>query len=421
MAKVYYADLWGLREGKYKSLTEADLTITGWVELKPNSPSYLFIPQDESLRSEYEKDWKVTDIFRVNSVGVVTSRDKFVLDFDEHSLRKRIEEFRGTSSSDEEIRNKYVLDDNKGWNVANARAEIRKDNNYQKAFSEILYRPFDSRPLFYHEAVIERSRSEVMRHMLAGKNWGLISARSNKSPEMNHFFCSRFIMETKCGESTTQSCLFPLYLYTPEGELEIDGGQRRPNLSPEFIKTFSEKMSMKFIEDGKGDLAETFGPEDVFSYAYAVFHSPTYRTRYSEFLKMDFPRLPLTSDKQLFMSLAEKGAELVSLHLMESPALNHIIINYPVAGSNIVEKVTYAENNQRVYINKTQYFEGIAPEIWNFHIGGYQVCQKWLKDRKGRTLTYDDITHYQKVVVALKETLRLMADVDALIPTWPLQ
>jgi predicted helicase len=175
------------------------------------------------------------------------------------------------------------------------------------------------------------------------------------------------------------------------------------------------------VSDGRGDLVETFGPEDVFNYAYAVFHSPTYRARYAEFLKIDFPRLPLTSDKELFKGLAVKGTELVALHLMESPILNNLITGYPVAGSNTAEKVSYDENTQRVYINKTQYFEGVPPEVWNFHIGGYQVAQKWLKDRKSRTLTYDDLTHYQKVVVALTETIRLMKEIDQLIPSWPIE
>ena len=180
-------------------------------------------------------------------------------------------------------------------------------------------------------------------------------------------------------------------------------------------------MGLEFIEDGKGDLQGTFGPEDIFNYAYAIFHSPTYRIRYAEFLKIDFPRLPLTSDKVLFKALTEKGVELVALHLMESPVLNIPITQYPVSGSNVVEKVEYKEADQRVFINKEQYFEGVPAEVWNFHVGGYQVCQKWLKDRKGRMLSYDDITHYQKIVVALKETIRLMAEIDALIPEWPVK
>ena len=155
--------------------------------------------------------------------------------------------------------------------------------------------------------------------------------------------------------------------------------------------------------------------------SYAVFHSPTYRARYAEFLKIDFPRLPLTSDKELFKAMAAKGAELVSLHLMESPELNKPITKYQVSGSNEVDKVTYDEKPQRIYINKTQYFEGVQPEVWEFHIGGYQVCQKWLKDRKGRKISIDDSTHYQKIVVALKETIRLMEEIDELIPGWPME
>ena len=217
-----------------------------------------------------------------------------------------------------------------------------------------------------------------------------------------------------------QTYLFPLYLYPTEGEMQFKEG-RRPNLNPEFVEAFSEKLELKFVEDGKGDLKETFGPEDIFNYAYAVFHSPTYRLRYAEFLKIDFPRLPFTSNKELFKALAAKGAELVSLHLMESPLLEKLYtqVKFDIPGSGVVEKVRYDEKAQRVYINKEQYFEGVTPAVWNFHIGGYQVCKKWLKDRKGRTLTYDELTHYQKVIVALKETIRLMAEIDGLIPGWP--
>jgi predicted helicase len=204
--------------------------------------------------------------------------------------------------------------------------------------------------------------------------------------------------------------------------MEFEKG-RRANLKPEFMKAVSEKLGLNFVSDGKGDLNETFGPEDIFNYAYAVFHSPTYRTRYAEFLRIDFPRLPLTSDRKLFKALAEKGADLVSLHLMEAPVLEKLrtSIRFDVSGSNVVEKVTYDETARRVNINKEQYFEGVPPKVWNFHIGGYQVCQKWLKDRKGRTLTYDELTHYQKVVVALRVTIWLMAWIDKMIPVWPVE
>jgi predicted helicase len=217
------------------------------------------------------------------------------------------------------------------------------------------------------------------------------------------------------------STVFPLYLY-PQDDNLLDAAEegRRPNLSPEFVNELSEKLGLSFVPDGTGDLADTFGPEDVFHYAYAVFHSPTYRSRYAEFLKRDFPRLPPTSERGLFAALAGKGAELVGLHLMTSPALNNLITRFPEGGDNVVEKVRYDAANERVHINNTQYFEGVPEETWGFRVGGYQVLDKWLKDRRGRALTSADVRHYQRIVVALTQTRRLMREIDETIPGWPM-
>ncbi len=420
-AKVHYSELWGMREGKYKVLSEKSVNDTEWDELEPHSPFYLFVPMDEAEAEEYEKGWKVTDIFPVNSVGIVTARDEFVIDFDEANLRDRIKEFRDSSLSDDEIQYKFNLKDTKAWNVTNARKAIKKDDNYEQAFTSCLYRPFDIRPLFYHKEVIERSRPEVM-HQLQNANLALVCPRRVETVgAWQHIVCSKDIVEHVAVSLKTIDSALPLYIYPSEGEMQFEGGKRRPNLKLEFIKAVSDMLGLTFIDDSKGDLEQTFGPEDIFDYTYAVFHSPTYRSRYAEFLKIDFPRLPLTSDKDLFKALAKKGAELVSLHLMELPALNNPITKFPITGSNKVEKISYDANKQRVNINKEQYFEGVPPEVWEFQIGGYQVCEKWLKDRKGRVLTYDERVQYQKIIVALKETMRLMEEIDELIPGWPLE
>lgn len=184
---------------------------------------------------------------------------------------------------------------------------------------------------------------------------------------------------------------------------------------------------MQFIQDGKGDLQQNFAPDDIFDYMYAVFHSPTYRRRYAESLKTDFPRLPLTSNTDLFRELCRLGDRLVSLHIMEKSGT--ITTKYPVTGNNIVEKVDYTQSADkpeegRVWINKTQYFDYVHLEVWEFHIGGYQVCQKWLKDRKTRALSFDDIRHYQKIVAALSETIQLMCQIDETIEAhggWPIE
>jgi len=433
-AKLRHADLWGLRDrDKYPILSETDVSSTEWAELAPTSPSYLFVPVNTRLRTEYERAAKVTDLFPIYGVGMTTARDHVVINHEEERLLERAKVFRDSTESNTELCRLLEIPQKKGWDISKARQKLRGETNLRQHVKRVLYRPFDGRLMFYHDSLVWRTARQVMSHMLAGSNLGLITARSNKSPSADHFFCSTSITEAKCGESTTQSYLFPLYLYpTPEWEggkqrtlLEAHDwptgpGGRRPNLNPGFVAEMEKRLGMRFVSDGKGDLADTFGPEDVFHYIYAVLHSPTYRTRYAEFLKLDFPRAPLTSDKELFGRLAEKGAELVSLHLMESPALNHLITRFPVTGSNEVEKVRYDEARHRVHINKNQYFEGVEPEVWEFHVGGYQVLEKWLKDRKGRKLTWDDQQHYQKVVVALKQTIRLMREIDGIIPSWPI-
>ncbi len=421
-AKVHYADLWGLRQAKYSYLAESDIETTEWVELTPASPSYLFVPSQEELLAEYQRGWKVTDIFPVNSVGVVTARDRLTIHWTRWEVEETVRRF--VRLSVDEARASYGLgEDAEDWQVSLAQRDLRDSGLSAERTVPILYRPFDVRYTYYtgrSRGFHCRPRQEVMRHMLEGHNVGLVSRRQMIGDTASYFYATKHLVsdgvirsDNRGGES-----VFPLYLYRAEGEMVLNEGIRRPNLSPAFISAVSRALGLRFIEVGKGDLAETFGPEDVFAYAYAVFHSPAYRERYGEYLKRDFPRVPLTADRALFKTLVAKGAELVSLHLMESPLLANLITTYPVSGSNVVEKMGYVEETRRVYVNATQYFEGVSPDVWAFHIGGYQVAQKWLKDRKGRTLTYDDLTHYQKVVVALKETIRLMTEIDSAGEPW---
>jgi len=295
-----------------------------------------------------------------------------------------------------------------------------------------------------------------MRHMVAGPNLALCVGPAGQvvgGTEWNIVTCSKTVEDFNLFYRGG-NCNFPLYLYPPEGQLAVNRDQRIeelkrlargeadseaqqqlvplidrlfpdreyprwPNLDPFLLADLEQRLGLRFIPDGHGDLTTTFGPEDVFDYIYAILHSPTYRTRYAEFLKRDFPRIPFTSNRALFAALAAKGRDLVALHLMESPLLDALITTFPESGSDKVERVAYNDNQRRVYINKTQYFDGVPTEVWKFHVGGYQVCQKWLRDRKGRKLDNADLVHYQKIIVALNETIRLMAEIDALIPAWP--
>ena len=231
-----------------------------------------------------------------------------------------------------------------------------------------------------------------------------------------------FLLGCLSTKTKEQNYVFPLYLYPTESSNDLftqptaNPGGRRPNLAPDFVADVAGRLGLTFVDDGKGDLERTFGPEDVFHYIYAVFHSPSYRERYAEFLKIDFPRVPLTSDLGLFRSLAAKGEVLVSLHLVER--VGSVMTSYPVEGDNVVEKPTFKEDgggSGRVYINTTQYFEGVPSEVWSFYVGGYQVLHKWLKDRKGRELSFDDLRHYGFIVSALFETIGTMREIDEAI------
>jgi predicted helicase len=429
-----HADLYGLRQSKYQWLSENDVSNTTWNVLTPKAPFYLFTPQDVKSSKEYENGWKLNDLFLLTSTGVKTHRDHFVFDFEYLPLQKRIMDFRDLLLSDIEIAQHYELRNTNDWKMPERRKSLTSDKTWKNGFTKCLYRPFDLREYYHHKDAVDRPRHEIMKHLLLGKNLALAATRQVTSLDFTHIICSRHPIEMKTCSHDRGTNLFPLYLYPTETQnanlfddkLPSNGEKgRKPNLAPKFIEDFAAKLKMKFIPDGKGDRKKTFGPEDIFSYIYAVFHSPTYRSRYAEFLKMDFPRLPLTSNPELFRKFCSLGDELVALHLMEKHGKK--ITGYPVTGDSAVEAVRYTEplgdTKGRVWINATQYFEGVPKDVWEFHVGGYQVCAKWLKDRKGRKLTYDDLTHYQQIVSALAETIQLMENIDATITAsggWPI-
>ncbi len=272
-----------------------------------------------------------------------------------------------------------------------------------------------------------------MRHLLAGENIALCALRQSRRGEGGALLAAAALVNKDVVSLFDIGTVFPLYLY-PNGQTEAQAelvppeNGRRPNLAAEFVQQFAKAVGLEFVPDGRGNLKETFGPEDVFNYAYGIFHAPSYRERYAQFLKLGFPRLPVTGDALLFRRLSECGARLVGLHTLRERGPG--MVSFDVAGSNIVERVVYVPPQLaggatgRVYINRRQYFEGLLEAVWEFRVGGYQVCERWLKDRKGRVLGHDQIEHYRQVVAALAETRTLMAQIDALIVghgNWPLR
>lgn len=415
MTKFYHVDIWGSREDKYSYLNENDFNTIEWKEIFPTSPFYLFIPQNQDLLAEYNQGWKITDIMPVNSTGIKTHRDHFALDFDADVIRKRIEDFRNLNIADDVIAQKYDIADTRDWKIKESRHSLANNYEWEKYFTHCLYRPFDWRNYYHHQNIVELPRYEVMNQMILGDNLGLICSRQQSQADIwSLIWVDKGIIECCAISNKTKETnyLFPLYIYpnTENNQYNLFT-QRNSNFSPNFLSEIKAKLG--YIPTS----------EQIFYYAYAIFHSPTYRQRYAEYLKIDFPRLPLTSNDKLFNNLAKKGEELVKLHLMKSQQLNCLITKYQGEGDNGVTEVTYKSQQQRIYINKNRYFEGIPPEIWGFKIGGYQVLDKWLKDRKkaNLSLSFDDILHYQKIVVALTATLTIMKEIDQIIPDWPIQ
>lgn len=432
--KVKHSELWGLREVKYAHLAGAEVKTIEKEKLTPTAPFYLFIPQDIELLTEYEKGRKIIDIMPINSVGIVTSRDHLAVHMTQEEAKRILRQF--LSLPPEDAREQLELGrDSLEWRVSWAQNDL-KQVGVSESLTKMAYRPFDVRLTCFtgnSKGFHGRPRTSVMQHMFE-YNLALLTSRMTKGETFAHAHVTRFISEKilLSPKTSNNSFHFPLYLYpTPkqtgqQGLHKEESETRKPNLAPEFINQLEKKLKLTFILDGQGDLKKTFGPQDVFYYIYAVLHSPIYRSRYAEFLKIDFPRVPLTSSKPLFRKLVTKGKALTELHLMESakladPSTSGVDLNPHPELKNEVVKVSYNEKHKRVYINKAQYFEGVEPKVWNFHVGGYQVCHKWLKDRKGRRLNYDDITLYQKIVIALRETIKLMDEIDKAIPSWPIE
>ena len=407
--KVFHSELWGMRKEKYDWLSNNDINSTKWREITPKSEFYLFVPRDERLLELYEKSPKITDIFPVNSVGIVTARDKLTIQFTPEKVWTTILNF---SRLDNELaRMSFNLGkDVRDWKVEFAQKDLIDSGLDKNKIIPILYRPFDIRYTYYtgkSRGFHCMPRPNVMRHMMLGENLALITSRMTKGETFKHAQVSRNIVEVICMSPKTSNngFVFPLYLYPDPDQKDLfsdleESKERKPNISEKIFSALSETYKTKP------------NPEDIFYYIYAVFYSNTYRTKYAEFLKTDFPRVPFTKDKRLFKKLAEYGKRLADLHLMQSPELDSPVAKFQGTGDKRVDKIKYDKKGERVYINNDQYFEGLEENIWQYQIGGYQVCNKWLKDRKGKVLSLDDIKHYCKVATAIKHTINIQKSID---------
>jgi len=412
--RVLHAERWGLREQKYAWLENNDWTTTDWREIHPYSEFYLFVPRDEEVLERYSKFIKVTNVFPVNNVGIVSSRDHFVFDFDSEALKRRIRMFCDPSMSNGMIREALKIKDTRTWNMKEARSLVQKDEKWETKIVLCLYRPFDVRWLFYHNAVVERPAREVMRHMSVENNLGLLLHRQILGTKWKHCFCTSQAVNFNALDQAKGAVLFPLFLL-PES---YEGSVWESSHTPELMK---HNINSQLLRLMNSCYCGYFTPEEIFFYIYAVLYSNIYRETYAEFLRIDFPRIPFTEDYELFQKLAALGKRLVDLHLLRSPELDPPIARFQGEGEGVVRTgkkgLRYDPKTQRVYINETQYFEGIPPKVWEYQIGGYQVCHKWLKDRKDRRLTLDEIKTYCRIATALGRTIEIQSRIDELYPS----
>jgi len=406
--KIFHSDLWGLRDYKYEQLLENDFKTVSWKQLQPSTPYYFFVHRDNRYEKEYDKFIKISDIFPINVTGIVTARDNLAIDFEKNSLKNKIMMFRNKDLTDEVIREVLKIRENYQWKITEQRNQFRKVDNWQEYFLKILYRPFDIRQIYYQDNIVFRPRREIMHHMLE-ENIGLLTCRQISSNIWIHALISKNLVDDSLISNKTKerTYIYPLYIYPDKSKKDLFN-QHQTRKEPNIPQALFEKLSSCY---GKKP-----APEDILYYIYGVFYSNIYREKYAEFLKIDFPRIPFTKDYDLFIELGKLGQELAEIHLMKSDQLNNTFSRFEISGNNSVKKVEYKEDEKHVSINDIQYFSNIDKNIWEYQIGGYQVMHKWLKDRKGRILTLEDIQLYIKIAKALQLTIEFQKKIDKLYP-----
>lgn len=414
---VSYEECIGQLEQKYERLLRMDFAFEA--KLEPDARNqWLFVPLSVDCQPEWNEGISVEVIFNEWGAGVKTNRNGLAVGYTPSELQRQIKDFADLSKSDEEIESTYCFQSNYQWGTGKVRKKFAHEGFRPDLVAEYLFRPFDTRRIYWHPSIVFNMRGEKMEIFRAKRGpVALLFSRTTIKNSYTNFFASRLIADHDCLEKTKVA---PLMTGPASQDKALVFEQSsQPNLSRSFLERLASQLRLSLGADG---LPESLNADQIFSYIYAVFHSPHYRSRYAQFLKIDFPRLPLTGSLDLFRKLARLGSELTALHLLESPKLAQYITEF-IGGRHLdVEKISWLRDTVWVDKAQTTGFQGVREDVWNFHIGGYQVCEKWLKDRKGRTLSDDDIAHYQKIVVALSETIRLMAEIDRVIDAhggWP--
>ena len=425
--RTFYGSQTGLRNTKFAFLISQSARQACATPISPSPEQYYLLPRESSLPKEWQFATPITEIFAggtragrmlpFNGAALATRHDEFAIAYTKSELVEKIRTFLDKKLSREDVEGRFRLCTSSHFDFDRARRV--KEDQAVESIRPILYRPFDSCWVVYHPLLIGEPRPDVMHHLLH-KNLALLTTRRVTGRPYDNVFVTDGLVEYKAATHDRNTQVFPLYLYRNEirdGAALLWGnegkGGRRPNLSDGLFSTLSKQYGSR-----SGEL----DPDAILSYIYAVLYSPSYRLRYAAQLGEDYARVLWPHDRELWLKLSELGGNLIALHLLKSPKLDEIANIYSGPLRPEVEKVSYARKT--VWLDKEQTcgFKGVPEAVWEFHIGGYQVCEKWLKDRKGRTLSKGDIDHYNKIVVALSDTIRLMKKIDEVIDEhggWP--
>ena len=423
LGKVFHYDLFGKRDLKYDFLNDNSLKTIPFIELPNKAPMFYMVQRDLEKEKEYNKGISLNDLFIINGSGITTAHDSFVIKDTKSELINWFNDFRNAKRDEEYLHNRFEVKKKKGWHILEGYDNIKDVEDLTIYAKKLRYRPFDDKYIFYEDKLVWRTVRKVMNNYNK-PNLGLLCPKAFKDTSFSHIFITDKISEAIFLSSQTGSNAMnlPLYLYREnKGQQTVEEtNERTPNLNPEIVKEIADKIGLTFTNE-KEQTKGIFAPIDILDYTYAVLHSPSYRDKYKEFLKIDFPKVPYPKDKETFWQLVKLGGEIRQMHLLESPKVEKYITNYPKDGSNtITTKVSkkdwelFDEEKElgRIWINEEQYFDNIPLIAWEFCIGGYQPAQKWLKDRRVKTLEVEDILHYQKIIVALSETDRSMKEID---------
>ena len=418
--KIYHADWYGKRKEKYDNGWEEELKAVKWKVVIPNKPSYLFAHTENDHQIGKENWFGLTSIFLKTSLGAFTHRDSFLVGFESKEILDRIKKFK-TAANPSEIKEIFPsLKDTRDWKISKALTEIAK---HEIIITNYSHRPFDNRFVCYNQEMFDRgcSRFELFKTFLNSQSStiAIITGRAGQNVGVNQPWNLSFVTNSPTDANMFYrggASIFPSHILTKKGLLQEPVQNYGSRIFDDEEYDRIENINSDFRNYIYKFYKTEYSIERIINYIYAILHSPTYRTKYAEFLKRDFPGIPFTPDKKIFEELSDLGWQLIQAHLLKHPDVkDHTNVDFKGAGNEIVDKPVW--NSGKLFINKTQWFERVTKEVYEFYIGGYQVLDKYLKDRKGRSIQ-KEIYHICYIIQSLQFTINQMKVIDTKTSSW---